>query len=111
MENKKNPPKPDFSGSKKPGRGNVEFLANIEVIKELSDKGYTIASIYDYLKKQGKLTIKRPQFYIYFKRSGIKIKTVQELNELYTSETTSKKEKESGKLIIENDPSKQDRHF
>lgn len=38
------------------GIGNVEFLANQCEILELLDKGYTIISIYNKLKEEGKLS-------------------------------------------------------
>lgn len=41
----------------KTGQGRVEYLANKPVIHELLSKGYTLMSIYEKFKKEGKMTM------------------------------------------------------
>lgn len=54
--------------TKKPHRycGRVEFLACVETVIKLQEKGYSLASIYDLLKEENKISIKYRMFCLHF---------------------------------------------
>ncbi len=107
------------------GRGNIEFIANLEEISDLADKGYSITLIFNHLQDEQKITIKYGQFYKLFKKNNVKIRKVDAknlgdgvsnkkgINEKEKKKKTPlrRQEPQSSKLIFENDPDKQSRHF
>ena len=69
------------------GEAKVQFVANIDEIKGLIEKGYGLYQIYSILYNEGKITIKYAYFHRLVKNHGMK---ALELDPLITSKNKSK---------------------
>ncbi len=105
------------------GKGYVEFIANIDEIKDLADRGYSITAIHENLYNEKKITVLYKQFWKLCKIFEIKPKRIdssrilnlimegKQKKEESSKKKSGKKNLSTGKLEFDNNPNNQDRHF